>query len=308
MPVWLGIDIGGTNTRIGLVGDEGLLAARSFATRVDLGPTAWAARLAQEFAALDGPAAAGAGIACAGSLNRAAGVVDFSTNLRSFNGFCLTGAVKDALGLDAVLENDANLYALGEARFGAGQGRDDLVCLTLGTGVGSGIILGGKLLTGPLGMAGELGHTLVVSDGRPCACGARGCLEAYSSAAGLRSMLSEALEAGRQTILEPGADVHDMSLAAQAGDALALELFAQAGMALGRAFADLVCVLGLDLIIMGGGISPAWPLMAPAARDELARRLFVTDPSGLEIVMARHKDEAPLLGAAALAAESLQAV
>lgn len=308
MSVWLGIDIGGTKTRIGLVGDQGLLAARSFPTRPDEGPGAWTRRLAAEYQKLGGERPKGAGVACAGTLDRTNGTVVFANNLRTFNGFCLTGAVKDSLGLEAVLENDANTYALGEARFGTGEGRADMACLTLGTGVGGGIILGSKLLTGPMGMAGEIGHILVAQDGRLCSCGARGCLEAYASAKGLMGMLAEALAAGRKTSMEPDADVLQMREAAETGDKLALELFAKAGTALGRAFADLVCVLGLDLIIMGGGVSAAWPLMAQAARRELARRLFVADPAGLEIVMARNMDDAPLLGAAALAAETLQAV
>ncbi len=307
MSVWLGIDIGGTKTRIGLVDGGGLLGAMTFQTRPDDGPQAWVRRLAGEYQALGGPKPGGAGIACAGSLDRQGGRVIFANNLKSFNGFGLTGAVRDALGVAAVLENDANLYALGEARFGAGRGRMDMACITLGTGVGGGIVLNGRLLTGPMGMAGEIGHMLVESGGRLCTCGARGCLEAYASATGLMGLLAEALEAGRRTSLELGADVRRIRDAAAAGDALALELMNTAGTALGRAFADLICVLGLDLIIMGGGVSPAWPLMADAARAEMARRLFVADPAGLEIIMAQLGEDAPVLGAATLAAEALHA-
>ena len=306
MAVWLGIDIGGTNTRLGLV-DGGLLGAATFPTRPGDGPQAWVQRLAAEYEVLGGPAPGGAGIACAGSLDRPGGRVIFANNLKSFNGFGLTGAVHEALGIPAVLENDANLYALGEARFGAGRGRMDMACITLGTGVGGGIVLNGRLLTGPMGMAGEIGHMLVESGGRLCTCGARGCLEAYASATGLRGLLAEALEAGRQTSLEPGAGVRRISDAAGAGDALAQELMNTAGTALGRAFVDLICVLGLDLIIIGGGVSPAWPLMAGAARAEMARRLFVADSAGLEIIMAQLGEDAPVLGAAALAAEALHA-
>lgn len=305
MTAWLGVDIGGTNTRVGLVDEGGLIAARGFPTRPAAGVGPWAQRLRQEAAELRGPDPLGVGVACAGVLDARAGRVLRSPNLPSFNGQDLIGLVSEALGLPAVLENDANLYALGEQSFGAGQGHADLACLTLGTGVGGGLILDGRLVRGPLGSAGEIGHTLVVGDGRLCGCGARGCLEAYASATGLRGMLVEALDAGRQTSLGREDSVAAMDAAAWAGDALARELFAVAGMALGRAFADLVCTLGLDLIILGGGVARGWELMRPAAQEELARRLRIIDAGRLRVITGALGDDAPVLGAAALARDEL---
>jgi len=305
MTAWLGVDIGGTNTRVGLVDDGGLIAARGFPTRPTAGVGPWAQRLRQEAAELRGPDPLGVGVACAGVLDVRAGLVLRSPNLPSFNGQALVGLVSEALGLPAVLENDANLYALGEQSFGAGQGHADLACLTLGTGVGGGLIMDGRLVRGPLGSAGEIGHTLVVGDGRLCGCGARGCLEAYASATGLRGMLLEALAAGRQTSLGRDDSVAAMDAAAWAGDALARELFAVAGMALGRAFADLVCTLGLDLIILGGGVARGWELMRPAAQEELTRRLRVLDPARVRVILGALGDDAPVLGAAALARDEL---
>ncbi|MCB2188671.1 MAG: ROK family protein [Deltaproteobacteria bacterium] len=306
---WLGIDLGGTNTSLGLVGEDGLWETRRLATRAAEGPEAWLDRLAPlarelgEAAARRGSPLAGVGLASPGSLDREAGRVVFSPNLPSFNGYPLGSELSAALDLPVALENDANLYALGERTFGAGQSRDDLACLTLGTGVGAGIILGGHLVVGPLGSGGELGHMVVEPAGRTCGCGVAGCLEAYASATGLKGMLAEALQQGRETTLGPGDDPHQMHQAAQAGDALARELWARAGRALGRAVAALVVTCGLDLVIIGGGLAAAWPdFLAPAAREELARRLRIVEPERVKLVPGVLGDQAPLLGAAGLAA------
>ncbi len=302
---WLGIDLGGTNTRVGLVSPEGLVARESFATQAGQGPGQWLASLAQAVQRLrrQGPQPRGAGVASPGIIQRPQGVVLRSPNLPAWNGFPLAGEVGKALGLPTVVENDANCYALGEFLFGAGQGRD-LACFTLGTGVGGGIVISGKLVVGPLGTGGELGHTLVKEGGRTCGCGARGCLEAYASATGLKGMLAEALDQGRRTGLAREAEAADIARAAQDGDELAKELMVTAGRALGRAFDNLVATTGLDLIIIGGGVARAWPLMEPAALAELQDRLRLVEPNRVEIRPALLGDDAPLWGAAALARDN----
>ena len=306
-PAWLGLDLGGTNTKLGLLGPTGLILVEETPSLVHQGPADWVARMAararelMDRAAGQGLRVAGVGLGSPGALDREAGRVLFSPNLPSFNGFALGEELSRALGLPVALENDANLHALGEFHFGAGGGTRDLACLTLGTGVGGGLILGGRLVVGALGIGGELGHALVVSGGRDCPCGARGCLEAYASATALSGMLDEALAAGRDSLLPPGSPVEDMARAAAQGDALARELFASAGLALGRMAADLAVICGLDLVVVGGGVAQAWQWMEPAARRELAARLRMTDPARVEMAPSSLGSQAPLLGAGSLA-------
>lgn len=308
---WLAVDLGGTNTRVGLADDSGLAAWEMFATQAQDGPQAWLTRLGHRLAALMeragelGLAPAGVGIASAGVLDRTGGRIINSPNLPWFNGLALAQGVAKAAGLPAVLENDANLYALGEHRYGAGRGRADMACLTLGTGVGGGLILGGELVTGPLGTAGELGHVAVEHGGRRCGCGALGCLEAYASATGLKGILAEALAQGRATTLGPGDGVKAMEDAAVRGDALARELFTTAGRMIGRLLCTLVAVTGLDTVVVGGGVARGWFLIEPAALAELRDEMKLADPSGVTLVRGQLDDAAALLGAAALAAQRL---
>lgn len=307
------VDLGGTNARLALVKGQQVLRVERMATMAQRGPADLLARLAGVAGELarqgrqQGLCPLGLGVASPGVIDRGRGVVRFSPNLPGWRDVPVVHELTRATGLATVLENDANCYALGEHAFGAGQGHDDLVCLTLGTGVGGGLILGGRLVVGPLGSGGEIGHTLVEPGGRPCGCGARGCLEAYASATGLTGMLREALAQGVQdTRLGPQDDTQRLAQAALAGDDLARELFVRAGQALGRALANLVALTGLDLAVLGGGVAQAWPLMEQACRHELALHLRIVDPAALAIVPAQLGEEAPLLGAADLARRGLE--
>lgn len=309
MAAFLAIDLGGTNARAALVNEGEVIERLRFATEAGRGAEDLARRLGEalnrlrDAAAEHGLEAAGVGLACPGNLDRAAGRVRFSPNLRELNGFALAAALSGPCGLPVSLENDANCYALGEHQFGPHQGRD-LALFTLGTGVGGGLIMGGRLLTGGLGIGGELGHMLVEPGGRRCGCGARGCLEAYASATGMAGMLREALAIGRRGTLGPKAGGEELAAAARAGDGLALEIMERAGAALGRAFAQVAVCTGCDLMLLGGGLAPAWPLMENAARDALADRLRIADPAAITLAPAGLGEDAPLLGAAALAARA----
>lgn len=307
----MALDLGGTNVRLALVQDGQVLETARFATQAQDGPSALLGRLAgavNEMAArglAQGSPPAGLGVASPGVIDRAAGLVRVSPNLPGWRDVPLARCLSQATGLAVALENDANLYALGEHLYGAGLGAGSMACLTLGTGVGGGLILEGRLVVGALGSGGEIGHTLVEPEGRSCGCGASGCLEAYASATGLMGMLGEALARGCACACPPKGGVEALARAARAGDHLAGELFARAGVALGRGIANLVALTGLDLVVIGGGVAPAWPLMEPACRREMAARLRIVDPEAVRVVPARRGDQAPLLGAAALARRGL---
>ena len=307
MGVLLGIDLGGTNTKLGLVGQQGILDRTSLPTRVPQGPDAWLERLGpaakrlMEQAGIQAAELLGAGIDCPGTMDRTTGQVLFAANLPSFCGYYLRDAVSRALGVPAVLENDANTYAFGEYYFGAGGATRDLICLTLGTGVGGGIILNGQLVLGALGVGGELGHIMVEPEGRPCTCGARGCVECYASATGFRGMLAEALQQGAATSLKAGDDVEQMAQAALAGDGLAQKMFQRAGVALGRGVANLVVTTGIDLIVIGAGISDSFePLMRPWFKKELALRLHMADPDRVHVVTSTLGNQAGAHGSGGL--------
>lgn len=309
---WLGVDLGGTNCRLALVSGAGeLLESRRFPTRVDLGPEDLIIRLSQalrelaETASGRGLTLGGIGMASAGVIDRPAGVVRTSPNLPRFRDVALGPDLERATGFRVVLENDANLYALGEHLYGAGRGVSDLLCFTLGTGVGGGLIIAGRLVVGPLATGGEVGHLMVEPEGRLCGCGAPGCLEAYASATGLRGMLAEELAAGTQTRLRAGDDPEAMAQAAGEGDALARELFQRAGRAMGRAMTQAISLTGVGLMIIGGGMAPAWPFMEPAARRELRTRVRMIDPDAVLIRPGELGQQAAVRGAAALARRRL---
>lgn len=307
MTAFIAIDLGGSNTRLGLVAGDGLLAHRLLETRTEQGPALWLERVAaacgelRAEAAVRGLEVAGVGLASPGVLDHQQGVVLSSPNLRAWEGFPLRRELEAACGLPCVMDNDANLYALGEYRFGAGRGERDMALFTLGTGVGGGVILGGRLLRGGLGLGGELGHINVEPGGRVCGCGARGCLEAYASATALRGMLCEEINAGAHTRLGFDDGVKSMDRAARDGDPLALELFQRAGWALGRAVNNLVAVTGVELVVIGGGVARGWDLMAETCRRELAACLRMVPAEKVRLVSSALQEDAPLLGAAELA-------
>ena len=181
---YIGIDLGGTNIKGALVSAEGeILKEHSIPTRVDLGPEAVAGRIGQVIAQLSigEDTVGGVGVGCPGTVDDASGIVRFAANLNFVN-FDLRSALRAHTALPIHLGNDANAAALGEALFGCGRGAESTIVVTLGTGVGGGVVLGGKLLTGYTGAASEIGHMVIAENGEECTCGSRGCFEAYSSA------------------------------------------------------------------------------------------------------------------------------
>jgi len=228
-----------------------------------------------------------------GPLDRDRKVVSSPTILRSWIDLPAADELSRRLGLPVIIDNDADMGALGEKRYGAGRDYDDLVLLTLGTGIGGGIISGGRILHGFVGMAGELGHTTVSPTGNPCGCGNQGCLEKHASATAVVAM-------GRMMGLGDHLTSEAVYKLAAGGDEKAKAVFTAMGQALGTALATLVNIFNFPLYLLSGGMLPAWDLFAPTMMDEVRRRSFVFRNTPTRIDKATLGNEAGLYGAAYL--------
>lgn len=288
----IGVDLGGSNLRLALVDREGRVLARSAQpTLASEGLDSLLSRLLsalrglKEEATKEGASVSAVGLGLPGLVCRD-GVVRSSVNVPCLDGVDLAREVSGALGTPVAALNDANAGALGEMRYGAGRSYASLIMVTVGTGIGAGLVLDGKLWTGADGAAGEFGHIPVEPEGRPCGCGSRGCLEQYASARALSGGSGDAaLVAGR----------------ARQGDAEALALFAEAGRYLGIAAAGVVNLLNLDAVILGGGVTESFDLLAPSLRRELISRTFPVPGGRVRIEKGELGKDAGVLGAAAFA-------
>jgi glucokinase len=225
------------------------------------------------------------------------GMIHASVNMRPLDGFNLASFLGEQTGIPADCANDANVIALGEQLHGAGRGKSSFIVITIGTGLGSGLILNGKLWKGAGGFAAEFGHVTVDPDGELCPCGNQGCLERYvSSEALIRSM--DLLSQGSEVCRPGGAD--EVAFMARSGNVVAQDAFQKMGRWLGIALASLSNTLNLEAVIIGGGVAASLDLFEPALRVELVRRCFPEIYSGLEILKVKLGDDAGLLGAAAL--------
>jgi glucokinase len=260
---------------------------------------------------------AGLGIGTPGPLELPEGILRNPPNLPGFDGYNLREAVEQRVGVPVTIDSDANLAALAEFRLGSGRsyGVDSLCMLTLGTGVGNGIILDGKVWSGQNGMGGEAGHNTVDPDGQACPCGSRGCLELYASATGLRRMAEEARAVNPKDaeIESPLFTARHIADSALAGDPHALAVFLRVGTALGIGLGALVNTLNLPLYVVGGGMSAAWELFAPRMMEELRMRSYVyrlnapteeesrlRSPRKTHVVRAELGSDAGILGACLL--------
>lgn len=243
-------------------------------------------------------------LAVPGTVNVAAGVVVKAPNVPCLDGFRLSAALESELEWPVILENDANAAAIGEMWQGAGRGHRTLICVTLGTGVGGGIILDGKLWRGADGSAGELGHIGVDPfAGVACTCGSRGCLEVYASATAIVRMTREARPRYPNSILHNTEDLTSQKIyqAGREGDELAIEVFRRMGVYLGIGLASLVNILNPEIVVIGGGLSNGWDLFEKHMHQQVLERAFPIPARRVKIVRAQCGDDAGLLGAARLA-------
>lgn len=299
--VVIGMDLGGTNLRVAAVDAAGKVVAMTREhTAAREGPEAVIQRIVAAVAGIaqqvreGGGAVRGAALGAPGIISHAEGSVVASPNLPGWREVPLRARVAAATELPVLLENDANAAAFGEYWLGAGTGCESMVLMTLGTGVGGGLVLGGKLWRGADGMAGEVGHITVDAGGRVCRCGNAGCLETYASATGI-------VESYRELSgTEEPVTAEELHRRAQEGDPNARQSYREAGRSLGVAFATLVNLLNPERIVIGGGVLPAWDLFMPAAENELRRRAFAAPASRVRFMPAALGDLAGVTGAAGL--------
>lgn len=320
--IHLGIDLGGTSLRVGAFNTEmQLLATRVTATRVGSGPQAVVQDMADCIASLldeTNGRADTIGLGSPGPLNLGDGTLGQLPNFPGWDFFPLRSALQDLTGLPVTLDGDANAAALAEWKLGAGRAEavDSMAMLTLGTGVGSGIILDGRIWQGIVGMGGEVGHVSVNFDGPVCSCGNRGCLEYYASATGIERAARAAAQRSRGPLAELFATRSHVSARkvaelAGAGDREAQDIYAQVGRYLGRGLAGLINTLDLPLYVIGGGVAAAWDLFAPEMFRSLRELSYVyrlqqpsqharREPGRPFITRATLGSDAGLLGAAML--------
>lgn len=322
----IGVDLGGTNLRVAAVSHDGrLLEKLTLGTEVGRGRDAVIDEMCAGIVQLGkklGGSLDGIGIGVPGIIEMDSGMLRESPNLPGWSDYPVHAEIERRLNAPVVLENDANAAALGETWLGAARGFDHMCMITLGTGVGGGIVLDGKIWHGMNGMAGEVGHLTVDADGPKCNCGNRGCLEQYASATAVLRMAREnaGTSAGLKALVEsPQLSSRSVYELAESGDRAAGAVFEKVGWALGIGIASLVNALNLPMYVIGGGVASSWDLFAPAMFEQLQARSFVynaTKPgevtSGGKVTLvtrAQLGSDAGLYGAARLGfgkAEALQ--
>lgn len=313
----IGVDLGGTNLKTALVSVEGeVLQHDTRPTKGEEGPDAVIA--AMEQAAREVAAAAGispeavlaVGVGSPGPLNWQTGVVFETPNLKGWRNVPLAHNLSTRLGRPVFVDNDANVACFGEFWRGAGQNVDSMVLLTLGTGVGGGIVLGGKLLRGPDGTAAEIGHMCVRRNGRQCGCGAKGCLEKYASVTGMVRTARKGIEGGHVSMLTQmcGGDLERLtgkmiSEAVGQGDGFAAWVMQETGVWIGIGVGSLINLLNPEMVVLAGGMIAAGDVLFKPVRETARVQSFDVPGDRAEVVPAALGAYAGVIGAAGCALE-----
>ncbi|MBI2885490.1 MAG: ROK family protein [Candidatus Omnitrophica bacterium] len=316
--VWMvGVDVGGTQIKMGVVSAQGrrVLAHRILPTRSYASPSKLAEGLSRTIEELRGihglprRSCRGVGIGLPGLVDGSRGIVHQLVNLPGrWQGVPFAQLMARRLGCRCVIDNDANVVALGEWRAGAGRGTSHGVYLTLGTGVGGGIISHGHLVRGATGSAGEPGHMVLLPGGPRCGCGRRGCLESLVSTAAILRQARAAMRWGHRTLracVEEAGELTPavISTAAARGDAAARRIWAGVGEWLGIGVANLVNLLNPECVVIGGGVGNAWPWFSPALRATVRRSAFSLPARTARIVRGQLGVRAGVVGATYLLEE-----
>jgi glucokinase len=313
----IGIDIGGTNTKIVLASEDGTVLSsmqRPTPSITEKSPDTIMELLINNLKEVlasdstrtcisDSSKIVGMGLGVAGLVDRKNGIVMQSPNIPAINGLPIREKFEKEFSMPIVLENDANMYAFGEKWVGAGMDFDNFVVLTLGTGLGGGLIYNDELYEGPA----EIGHMTIVPSGRYCTCGSYGCLESYVSGRAIVDMAISSLEKGAESMLAKCCEGNFYKITSQViyetaleGDTLSREVFREAGHFLGIGIANLVNLLNLEAVIIGGGLIGAWDIFIEDTKKEVLRRAFKPLSSNVKILKSALTKDAGSIGAAGL--------
>ncbi|MGH2404996.1 MAG: ROK family protein [bacterium] len=309
----VGVDLGGTKILTALVDTEGRVVARVREATPQAGLDAvlevvvGTVRRVLKDAGVEASAIRGIGVGAPGPADPASGVVFDPPNLPGWHEVPLAAILGARLAVRTYVENDANAAALGERWAGAGRGVDDLIYMTISTGIGGGLILNGRLFHGVSGTAGEVGHMVIDPAGPRCPCGRTGCLEALASGTSIARHARAAVASGRPTTLSTVAPealtAADVARAARDGDPLATELFGRAARYVGIGVANLVNLLNPAMVIIGGGVTKAGDLLFAPVRRIVLDEAFPRPAAAVRIVPAALGDDVGAVGAAAVALE-----
>ena len=302
----LAADIGGTNTRMAIVNENGdILTLLKKSTHCKegrdemikfivsfVGETIEKSKLLKE-------EICGIGIGFPGPLNVKTGTIFSPPNLIGWDSVPLRDILEKELRVPVAIENDANAAALGEWWKGAGSGTSSLFCITLGTGVGGGIIMGGNIWHGVSSIAGEIGHTTVIRDGIKCTCGNIGCLEAYACSGGILKRVNDALLKERDSDGEqPFTDLKQVSQMVMQGNEIVLNVIRETGVILGIAIANIANLLNPEMVVLFGGITNLGENLLGPLKEEVKRRAFKKATESLRIELSQLGDNSGILGAA----------
>lgn len=301
----IGIDIGGTNLRVALVSREGEIIRKIKKPSSEQVLES----VFEAIAEIRDSEIAGIGLGIAGLIDRKMGRIFISPNLQAVEGIEIVDIMKSKFKVPVFIENDANVAALGEKVSGAGKSFDNFVLLTLGTGIGGGIIYHGELLN----IAAEIGHMSINPDGEKCPCGNTGCLESYASARAMITKAVSMLEKGTESLLKECCKgsfykitPENIYLSALDGDTLSREILRDAGKYLGVGLANIINIMSPEAIILTGGLIGAWNIYVQEAIKEASRRALKDLFESVKIIPSSLGDNAGLIGAASLVFENLQ--
>jgi len=308
----VGVDIGGTNIKIAMVSKEGeIIYSNSVPTRAEMGYEYTVSNIKQAISDLiketkiDKTLIEGIGLGFPGQIDCDNGVVRHLPNIPGWNNVPIAQILETEFGITTKVDNDVRCAALGELNFGAGKGCKNLICITVGTGIGSGLIVNGKLVRGANNAAGEIGHIkLQIHDGPICGCGDTGCLEAFASGPAIVAMAEEYILGGKSTkyreMANPDITPYIVCEAAKQGDAVAKKIFEIIGEYIGIGMASVVNLLNPEKIVIGGGVADAGEILFDPIKKTIADRAMPIQASSVEVVPAQLGNTAGVIGASLL--------
>ncbi len=308
----IGIDVGGTNVKIALVNEKGsIIYSNSIPTRAEMGYEYTINNMKEAIGDLlketksSAKDIEGMGFGFPGQIDCQKGIVRLAPNIPGWVDVPIAEIMEKEFGIPTRVDNDVRCAALGELNFGAGIGCENLICITVGTGIGSGLIINGKLVRGASNAAGEIGHIKLDMTGGPlCGCGDRGCLEAFASGPSIVAMAEEYIKGGKSTkyreLANPEITPYIVSEAAKQGDPVAQRIFAIVGEYIGIGLASVVNLLNPEKIIIGGGVAAAGDILMTPIKETLVKRAMKIAGSTVEVVPAELGNTAGVIGASLL--------